>query len=72
MQTVRSTGDPVPDRLGRRKCRYGDVGKVSTADGPVRLRSASIRGTEGRSASALARYVHRVLTCRGDTPALDL
>jgi len=24
------------------------------------------------SASALAIYVHRVLTCRGDTPALDL
>jgi len=23
-------------------------------------------------ASALATYVHRVLTCRGDTPALDL
>ena len=22
--------------------------------------------------SALATYVHRVLTCRGDTPALDL
>jgi hypothetical protein len=28
--------------------------------------------TAPAAASALATYVHRVLTCRGDTPTLDL
>jgi len=55
-------GDPLQDVLRRIVDGHGQAGHAP--DDPE----------EGvaQAASALATYVHRVLTCRGDTPALDL